>query len=215
MPKAVLWDMDGTIIDSEPYWLISERRLVEEFGGEWTDLDGLSLIGSSLPKAAAHLQSRGVTMDTDSIVNRMVAEVNQMVTEEIPWRPGARELLKSIADAAIPQVIVTMSYRTSAEFIANEIGLFAGLITGDEVTHGKPHPEPFLLGAELVGVNAKDCVAFEDSGPGSQSAIAAGAVTIVAPLNVPLPPDPNYTLWQTLVGRTIHDVVKVFNEVRS
>jgi len=215
MPKAVLWDMDGTIIDSEPYWLISERRLVEEFGGTWNDIDGLSLIGNSLPNAAAHLQNRGVTLDMDSIVNRMVYEVNQMVSEEIPWRPGARELLKSVADAGIPQVIVTMSYRTSAEFIANKIGLFAGLVTGDEVEHGKPHPQPFLLGAELVDVRAKDCVAIEDSGPGSQSAIAAGAVTIVVPLHVPLPTSPDYTIWQTLAGRTIHDVAKVFNEARS
>jgi HAD superfamily hydrolase (TIGR01509 family) len=151
----------------------------------------------------------------DSIVNRMVYEVNQMVSEEIPWRPGARELLKSVADAGIPQVIVTMSYRTSAEFIANKIGLFAGLVTGDEVEHGKPHPQPFLLGAELVDVRAKDCVAIEDSGPGSQSAIAAGAVTIVVPLHVPLPTSPDYTIWQTLAGRTIQDVAKVFNEARA
>lgn len=213
-PKAVLWDLDGTIIDSEPYWLISEQRLVESFGGEWSEADGLQLVGSGLPNAAAFLQRRGVDMPIDDIVNRMVSEVNEMVDREIPWRPGARELIRSIHDAGIPQVMVTMSYRSSAIVIADALGVFEDLITGDAVTHPKPHPEPYQLGAAAVGAQARECVAMEDSGPGAESAVAAGCATIAVPMHIPLPESPNYTLWHTLVGRDVTHIADVFESRR-
>jgi len=124
-PQAVLWDLDGTIVDSEPYWLLSEQRLVEEFGGTWSEADGFALIGAGLTNAAEHLQKCGVDMPVDAIVKRMVDEVDVMNAQQIPWRPGALELIRSIHDAGIPQVIVTMSYRTTANFVAEEVGLFA------------------------------------------------------------------------------------------
>jgi HAD superfamily hydrolase (TIGR01509 family) len=213
-PKAVLWDLDGTIIDSEPYWLISEQRLVESFGGEWSEADGLQLVGSGLPNAAAFLQRRGVDMPIDDIVNRMVSEVNEMVDREIPWRPGARELIRSIHNAGIPQVMVTMSYRSSAIVIADALGVFEDLITGDAVTHPKPHPEPYQLGAAAVGAQARECVAMEDSGPGAESAVAAGCATIAVPMHIPLPESPNYTLWHTLVGRDVTHIADVFESSR-
>lgn len=214
-PLAVLWDLDGTIIDSEPYWLLSEQRLVEEFGGTWSEADGFALIGAGLSNAAEHLQGFGVDMPVDAIVRRMVDEVDEMNAKQIPWRPGALELLRSIHDAGIPQVIVTMSYRTTANFIADEVGLFAGVICGEDVTHSKPHPEPYQMGAALVGADPRDCVALEDSVPGSASAVAAGAVTIALPLHVPLPESENYTIWHTMVGRDVSHIREVFAEVRA
>lgn len=209
-PKAVLWDLDGTIIDSEPYWLISEQRLVESYGGEWTEADGLSLVGNGLGNAAEFLQKRGVDLPIDEIIDRMVTDVNEMVDREIPWRPGARELIRSIQDAGIPQVMVTMSYRSSAVPIADALGVFEDLITGDAVTHPKPHPEPYQLGAAAVGVKPSECVAMEDSGPGSESAVAAGCATIAVPLHVQLPESVNYTLWHSLVGRDVSHIAEVF-----
>jgi HAD superfamily hydrolase (TIGR01509 family) len=214
-PLAVLWDLDGTIIDSEPYWLLSEQRLVEEFGGTWSEADGFALIGAGLSNAAEHLQGFGVDMLVDAIVRRMVDEVDEMNAKQIPWRPGALELLRSIHDAGIPQVIVTMSYRTTANFIADELGLFAGVICGEDVTHSKPHPEPYQMGAALVGADPRECVALEDSVPGSASAVAAGAVTIALPLHVPLPESENYTIWHTMVGRDMSHIREVFAEARA
>lgn len=214
-PLAVLWDLDGTIVDTEPYWLLSEQRLVEEFGGTWSEADGFALIGSGLPNAAEFLQRKGVDLPIDVIIQRMVDEVDEMSARQIPWRPGSRELLRSIHDAGIPQVMVTMSYRSSAHFIANELGLFAGVISGEDVTHPKPHPEPYVLGAAVVGAEPRFCVALEDSGPGSTSAVAAGAVTIVAPLHVPVPDSENYTTWHTLVGRDVSHIREVFAEAHA
>ena len=214
-PQAVLWDLDGTIVDSEPYWLLSEQRLVEEFGGTWSEADGFALIGAGLTNAAEHLQKCGVDMPVDAIVKRMVDEVDVMNAKQVPWRPGALELIRSIHDAGIPQVIVTMSYRTTAQFVADEVGLFAGVICGEDVTHSKPHPEPYQMGAALVGASPRDCVAMEDSIPGNESAVAAGAVTIALPLHVPLPESENYTIWHTMVGRDVSHIREVFAKARA
>jgi len=214
-PQAVLWDLDGTIVDSEPYWLLSEQRLVEEFGGTWSEADGFALIGAGLTNAAEHLQKCGVDMPVDAIVKRMVDEVDEMNAKQVPWRPGALELIRSIHDAGIPQVIVTMSYRTTAQFVADEVGLFAGVICGEDVTHSKPHPEPYQMGAALVGASPRDCVAMEDSIPGNESAVAAGAVTIALPLHVPLPESENYTIWHTMVGRDVSHIREVFAKARA
>jgi len=214
-PQAVLWDLDGTIVDSEPYWLLSEQRLVEEFGGTWSEADGFALIGAGLTNAAEHLQKCGVDMPVDAIVKRMVDEVDEMNARQVPWRPGARELIRSIHDAGIPQVIVTMSYRTTANFVADEVGIFAGVVCGEDVTHSKPHPEPYVMGAALVGFDASECVALEDSVPGSASAVAAGAVTIAVPLHVPLPESENYTIWHTMVGRDVSHIREVFGKARA
>ena len=214
-PQAVLWDLDGTIVDSEPYWLLSEQRLVEEFGGTWSEADGFALIGAGLTNAAEHLQKCGVDMPVDAIVKRMVDEVDEMNAKQVPWRPGALELIRSIHDAGIPQVIVTMSYRTTAQFVADEVGLFAGVICGEDVTHSKPHPEPYQMGAALVGASPHDCVAMEDSIPGNESAVVAGAVTIALPLHVPLPESENYTIWHTMVGRDVSHIREVFAKARA
>jgi len=210
-PQAVLWDLDGTIIDSEPYWLLSEQRMVEEFGGTWSEADGMALVGSGLTFAATEMQRHGVTLPVDVIVQRMVDEVDAMIAEQIPWREGARELLDSIHAAGIPQVIVTMSYRSTAHFIANAVGIFAAVVSGEDVTHPKPHPEPYLVGAAAVGAEPRLCVALEDSIPGNASAVAAGVVTIAVPLHIAIPDSPEYTTWHTIVGRDVSDIREVFS----
>jgi HAD superfamily hydrolase (TIGR01509 family) len=214
-PQAVLWDLDGTIIDSEPYWLLSEQRMVEEFGGSWTEADGLALVGSGLTFAATEMQRHGVTLPVDIIVQRMVDEVDAMIAEQVPWREGALELIDSIHAAGIPQVIVTMSYRSTAHFIANQVGLFAAVISGEDVTHPKPHPEPYLMGAAAVGADPRLCVALEDSIPGNESAVSAGAVTIAVPLHIAIPDSPKYTTWHTIVGRDVSDIREVFAGAHS
>lgn len=210
-PQAVLWDLDGTIIDSELYWLLSEQRMVEEFGGTWSEADGMALVGSGLTFAATEMQRHGVTLPVDVIVQRMVDEVDAMIAEQIPWREGARELLDSIHAAGIPQVIVTMSYRSTAHFIANAVGIFAAVVSGEDVANPKPHPEPYLKGAAAVGADPRLCVALEDSIPGNASAVAAGVVTIAVPLHIAIPDSPEYTTWHTIVGRDVSDIREVFS----
>ena len=208
-PAAVLWDMDGTLVDTEPYWLIAETELVHAWGGTWTEADGLTLVGSSLDRSARVLQSRGVQLTPDEIIGVLTERVVEQLGTAIPWRPGARELLTEVHKAGIRTALVTMSQREMADYIATHAGFpaFEVVVSGDDVEHGKPDPEAYLRAASLLGVNAEDCVAIEDSEFGVAAAVASGATTIAAPLMLPLPESPVYTLWNTLEGKTVEDLL--------
>ncbi|WP_242616280.1 HAD family hydrolase [Microterricola gilva] len=214
-PAAVLWDMDGTIVDTEPYWMQAETELVTSFGGVWTHEDGLQMVGNGLSVSAVILQKAGVRLEADEIIARLTARVEELlVSEGVPWRPGARELLAELRELQIPTALVTMSMSSMAERIVELIGFraFDVIVAGDHVENPKPHPEAYLRAAALLDVPIEHCVAFEDSVPGVASAAASGAVTIAVPHIITLPEDPSYTLWATLAERTLADIATVFVE---
>jgi len=209
-PAAVLWDMDGTLVDTEPYWIRAETELVDSFGGTWTHEDALGVIGAGLWTSAKALQEHGVELDADEIVATLTGRVREQLTDfGVPWRPGARELLAEIRAAGIPAALVTMSVRPMAEQIVAEIPFdaFDLLVTGDEVENPKPHPDAYITAATKLGVDPAQTVAIEDSVSGLTSAIAAGTIAIGVPHIVPLPSGQDRTIWPTLVGRGVADLV--------
>lgn len=204
--------MDGTLIDSEPYWLHAEIALVESFGGTWTHEQGLTLVGSGLWDSATALQHAGVTLHQSEIIERLSADVRAQLEQQIPWRPGAREMIASMLDAGIPTALVTMSYRenalTIARAITHEIGreAFGVVVAGDDVRHPKPNPEPYLTAAERLGIDIDHAVAFEDSVFGAASAFSSGALTIGIPLHIDIPASYVHTLWESMEDRGLDDV---------
>ncbi|WP_276309404.1 HAD family hydrolase [Cryobacterium aureum] len=213
LPAAVLWDMDGTIVDTEPYWMRAETELVAEFGGVWTHDDGMLLVGSGLWNSAAILQARGVDLTPDAIVARLTDRVQEQLAEHgIPWRPGSRELLQQLKIAGVPTALVTMSVERMARQIIDliDFAAFDVVVAGDMVKNSKPHPDPYLVAAARLGVDPAECIAIEDSVPGVASAVAAGTITIAVPHQVDLPESAVYTRWSTLDGRTIHDIAELF-----
>ncbi|MDT3331521.1 MULTISPECIES: HAD family hydrolase [Microbacterium] len=218
LPAAVLWDMDGTLVDTEPYWMAAETPLVERFGGTWTHDDGLGMVGLGLEDAARILQGAGVRMEVDEIVAHLTEEVMRQLREEgVPFRPGARELLRDLRDAGIPTALVTMSMSRMARVITDLIDFdaFDVVIGGDDVARPKPHPDPYLQACEALGVDPADTVAFEDSITGTRSAIAAGTATVGIPHMVPLDEVGAHVLWPTLEGRTVADVADLLAQVRQ
>ncbi len=195
---AILWDLDGTIIDSEPLWMAGEHELAERYGKTWTQEDGLALVGNSLIHSGHYIKDRlEADMSAEEIVDFLVLRLAAALREEIPWRPGARELIEQLHADGIPQALVTMSYASIAEPIA-AVAPFAAVVTGDMVAQGKPHPEPYLRAAELLGVDPADCLAIEDSGTGATSANAAGCHVLVVPHFVNVPDAPRRTQLPTL-----------------
>lgn len=195
-PAAVLWDMDGTLVDTEPHWIAAETALLGRYGASWTHEQALSLVGNALPESgrvlAAHLEAEtGVRLDPAAVVAELVEAVVAQVSAAVVWRPGAVELLEALAGAGVPCALVTMSYRSLAETVARVLpGAFAVVVAGDEVERGKPAPDPYLRAAELLGVDPARCVVLEDSPTGIASGEAAGCRVVACPHMVPIPPAP-------------------------
>jgi HAD superfamily hydrolase (TIGR01509 family) len=214
---GVLWDMDGTIVDTEPYWMRAENELVASFGGTWTKEAALAVVGADLWVAARVFQRHGVDLAEDEIVTRLTDRVLEQTAIEVPWRPGARELLQELKQAGIPCALVTMSLHRMAAQVVAAMGFdaFAAVVGGDDVTKGKPDAEPYRHGASLLGLDAAHCIAIEDSTTGLAAAVASGAVTIGVPAHIDLPLSPKYTLWPTLDGRTVADLQERFVSARE
>jgi len=213
LPAAVLWDMDGTLVDTEPYWMRAETELVASYGGVWTHDDCMLVVGSGLWDSAGVLQARGVDMEAEAIVQWLTDRVQEQLAEQgVPWRPGARELLSKLKTAGIPTALVTMSVKRMAQQIADliDFAAFDLIIAGDMVANSKPHPEPYLTAAAALGVDPARCVAIEDSVPGIESAVAAGTVAIAVPHQIALPESAAYTRWTTLEGRTVEDLAALY-----
>ena len=205
--------MDGTLVNTEPYWIAAETELIEAFGGSWSHEEALQLIGSGLWRSAQIMQTKGVALTEVEIIDNLTDKViEQLVEFGIPWRPGARELLMELREARIPTALVTMSVGWMAHHVADRLGFvgFDAVVSGDDVTNSKPHPEAYHRGAELLGVDITQCLAIEDSPPGIASASAAGAVVIGVPFMVELIDSPADVLWPTLDGRTVSDLSAAF-----
>ncbi|MGO4691720.1 HAD family hydrolase [Glaciibacter sp. 2TAF33] len=214
-PAAVLWDMDGTLVDTEPYWMVAEDELVASFGGTWTHDDAMLLVGSGLWASATILQDRGVALEADAIVQRLTDRVQeQLAVHGVPWRPGARELLRAVKDAGIPTALVTMSVERMARQVIDliDFAAFDTVVAGDMVTHSKPHPEAYLTAAAALGVDPAHCVAIEDSAPGVAAAVAAGTIVIAVPHQVDLPPSALYARWPTLRDATVADLTTLYTD---
>jgi HAD superfamily hydrolase (TIGR01509 family) len=182
LPKAVLWDMDGTLVDSEPYWLLSESALAEDYGKVWTQEHGHELIGKSLYDSSAILKNRLDIQDlsTQQIIDRLTDSVISKLQHSLPWRPGALELLMELKQAGVKTALVTMSMRRMALAVVEAIPFqaFDIVVAGDDVTQGKPHPEPYEKAAALLGFEPAECLAIEDSVTGLRSAEAAGCLPL-------------------------------------
>ncbi|WP_159811066.1 HAD family hydrolase, partial [Cellulomonas citrea] len=178
-PAAVLFDLDGTLVDSEPVWAQATGELAARYDVPWSTADDEAIIGLAIPDVAALLIGRGVPLDSPTIEHWLNDRVAQIEVDGPPWRDGARALLAALAAAQVPTALVTMTYRSLATSVAAAApaGSLTVVVAGDDVERGKPDPQAYLLAAAGLGVAPADCVAVEDSVPGITSALASGALT--------------------------------------
>ena len=210
---AVLWDMDGTLVDTEPHWMAAEGPLVERFGGTWSHEQALSLVGRGLEDSARIFQQAGVRMSISEIIDHLTDEVmDGLATTGVPFRPGARSLLRDLRDAGVRTGLVTMSMRRMATTVVDLIDFeaFDVIVAGDDSSRPKPFPDPYLQACAALGVAPHETVAIEDSPTGVRSAVASGAAVIGVPLMVSIAGAGAHAVWPTLEDRTTADL-RVFH----
>ena len=170
---AVLFDMDGLLVDSEPLWLEAETAVMTRLGASWTQADQVQLLGGSLDRTVSYLLAKATKPAPPQVVAEwlMSGVANLVRARGVPVQPGARELLAQVAAAGLPHALVTGSERRFMQVVLASTGMrFDALVCADDVSTTKPDPEPYLLAAKLLDVDPGRCFALEDSPNGVASA---------------------------------------------
>ncbi len=201
MTAGVLFDLDGLLVDTEPLWLQAETAVMARLGASWTREDQVKLLGGNLRRTVRYLLAKATIPAPPEVVGEwLMADVTERARRGVPVRPGARELLAAVVAAGLPHALVTSSERRFADMVLTATGMrFDVLVCAQDVSAGKPAPEPYLLAAKLVGVDPGRCFALEDSANGVASAEAAGCRVIAVPSLLPIGPAPGRIVVSSLL----------------
>jgi HAD superfamily hydrolase (TIGR01509 family) len=199
--QGVLFDMDGLLVDSEPFWFEVECEVMERLDGNWSEADQQALIGGSLPRTVTYLLARAGRPASRQDVGRWLVDgmTSLLASRPLPMRPGAAELLAEVRAAGVSHALVTSSERAIMDAVLRQLGTgFTATVCADDVRRGKPDPEPYLLAAALLGADPSRCVALEDSPNGVASAEAAGCALVAVPSLVPILARPGRVVARSL-----------------
>lgn len=181
--------MDGLLVDSEPVWYAVETAVVDRLGGRWTPADQAACIGGTMAASAQYMiDLTGSTLTVAQLGDEMIDEMVGRFRESLPLHAGALDLLEALRTRDVPLGLVSSSYRRLIDAALGHLGAerFDVTVAGDEVSHGKPDPEPYRLACERLGVDPSRVVVLEDAVNGVASAEAAGCAVVVVPSVAPI-----------------------------
>ena len=211
--QAVLWDMDGLLVDTEPVWTVAEEELAVQLGGEWTAELKAQIVGTRLEVSVPTILSYYGVEPTDVAVADtscwLLERMVELFSEQVEVLPGVRELLAELAAQDVPVALVSSSYRVLVDAVlAHGIGPFPVSVAGDEVRQGKPHPEPYETACRLLRVDPARCVVLEDSPAGVASGAAAGCGVVAVPsvAGVEFDPAPRRLVAASLADVSVADL---------
>lgn len=215
-PKAVLWDFDGTLVDTEPIWAETEAEMLAAHGVVWDDAKMRSMIGQNAAETTRQMaESIGQPDRVDEIHHELHERVVARLRRDgLPFLPGALQLLEDAADDGVPAAVVTASngiiMEAAIELLPPTVRF---VISADDVVQSKPHPEAYLLAMERFGAGPDEVIALEDSVPGTASALAAGAFVYAVPALARLEPHPRMVVSTTgLTATTWADLLQIWRD---
>ena len=214
---GVLFDMDGTLVDSERLWTVSMDRVAEQLGGVVSSATRTAMIGKPIPESVALLLDEfGSSHSVEDTTKLLLGITAEIFAEDLLWQPGAEELIDATRAAGLKTALVTNSPRQLVDVALGLLGphRFDATVCGDDVRQGKPHPEPYLAAMGALGLSAADCLAVEDSPSGTQAAVAAGIPVLVVPSEVPVPEGPGRIFATSLLGATVEELRHIHREFR-
>jgi HAD superfamily hydrolase (TIGR01509 family) len=211
--ESVLFDMDGTLVDSEPYWLIAEQELMARFDYQWTLADQSACLGGPLPRVGQYMSDiAGGVQDWKFFMNELIAGVVRKFEQGLNFMPGALQLLEDIHQHGVPMALVSASPRILVQAALDSLPkqYFQLSISSNDVTNTKPHPESYLTAATLLGARIKNSLVLEDSITGVTSGIDSGARVIAIPHLVKITDHPNVRIISTFEGQTLSSLEGLF-----
>jgi HAD superfamily hydrolase (TIGR01509 family) len=219
--RAVLFDMDGTLVDSEKLWDISLAALYDHLGGQLTAEVRASMVGGSAEDTIRTVYTDlGLELDPAAMAESdrwLHGYTAELFDGGLPWCDGARELLEALAAEGTPMALVTNTARALTERALNSIGrhYFSASVCGDEVPRGKPAPDAYQRAAAMLELPPSTCLAVEDSVTGTAAAEGAGCPVLVVPNDVEVPRGPRRHHISSLTEVAVADLRRVFAELSS
>ncbi len=206
LPAAVLFDMDGLLVETEHLWYAAEIEVMTSLGAGWGREHQAALVGGPLEKAVSYMvEQAGGEHDHDDVMRRLLTSMESLLrTRPVLWRPGARALLAALEEAGVPCALVSASWRSLVDAVSDAVlhevghGVFETTVAGDEVERTKPFPDPYLLAAARIGVDPGQCVVLEDSHTGSRAGLASGALVVAVPSLVDIEPETGLRVVRSL-----------------
>lgn len=207
--RAVLFDLDGTVVDSEPLWADAMRLIAADLGGTLTQEVLARTTGLSVPASVdLMLAELGSDRSPQEVTRQLLERAAEVFAQELMWQPGAQELVDALRADGVTTALVTSSPRIIVDVAMQRLGAhrFDLSVCGDEVTAPKPDPTPYLLAMQRLGRPADECLAVEDSPSGTEAAVAAGIPVLVVPSEVPVPEGPGRVFTASLLEATVDEL---------
>lgn len=216
--EAFFFDMDGTLIDTEPYWLASEIELMSRYNVVWTEADQMACLGGPLDRVGDYMAALAGGIETGSFFEHTLVDlVSKKFSQGINFMPGALNLLKEISAAGVPLALVSASPRilVDAALAALPFEAFATSVSSSEVSKSKPDPEGYLKAADILGVDIERSLVLEDSATGITAAKASGAFVLAIPHIVQLELNSKSIKVSTLEGLTLPNLLSQFESLQQ